>query len=215
MGDDGSTLVIQLRAPWVARRSYSSCWLSLPPLSGAQSHQETTASGVDPDGGGRRLQVALTAAERKVLGSDEPLLATTYIRPLGGAVDAGSSIPSPRSNGRTWSYSCRGRLFVPLTAAQVNQRLRGGGSDEGRGALLLRGLDGLPTGDGFSEDTYTKRLFDENDCGATAVINDVARGSRRDLFVLLLGTMLGLAGALVVESVVVALRLRAEDGAGT
>lgn len=201
-GTDGTSLVIQLLAPWLARRSYSSCWLTLPPLTGPLSQQAGAAGGVDPGGGGRGLSVALKPKERAALGSDEPLLATTYVQPLGGAVDVGSSSPSPGSNSRTWNYACRGRQ--PLTTARILETARGEGSIKERAARL----PGLLTADGFSEGTYLERHYSKSDCAATAVINDASRGSRRDLLVLLLGALLGLAATLIVEGGLVALRLR-------
>jgi hypothetical protein len=193
----GRSLILELDAPWLSRRDYSSCWLTLPALTGISSEsQAAVAGGLDPGGSGRDIGVALTSRERAGVGVVTTLLGASYVQTFGSSIDTGASSPQPRSNGRTWNYSCGASRAFP-NRTQILRSAR-------RGKLP----PGVLTRDGYSADTYEARASASPDCAAMAVLTDSSSAGARDLFLLLLGAALGIAGALIVEAVLTAFRLR-------
>ncbi len=187
--------------------------MQLPALTGLFSNgAEATAAGLNPSGGSR-LEEALTSGERRTLSRQSTLLGSIYLQPFGGVVDAGASNAAPRSNGRTWRYSCRGSNFSQRLKELLQKgRSATSRSDKANSPEELRTLLTIPSGvltnDGFSESTYTGDDFQPSDCSAVAIVNDSNRGTRRDLLVLLLGGALGIAGTLLVEALLQALHIR-------
>jgi len=172
--DNWHPIELRFTADWLARRDARSCYLRLPAL------------------------VGLTVADFGYgdARSRATLLAHNNLTFFGGTIDASSSRPPPdlwSSVSAVWQcedpFPALGASRQPLNPRDFLGRSRLGGG------LIVLGPKGLA----YSERAYRRGTFRASGCDALATMQQRGAGVRRDLEVLVLGAVLALGLALIVE----------------
>ena len=188
-------LAATFRAPWLVRRGLSSCYLKLPPLSGALTVLSAEAA-LGPEGLRQyglhiRGNVAVVHAEG-VTGPYDPALeithGTTTVTEARGEVLPDASLPAPTELvGGDPAWTCRS------LAANTGSIER---TRKGRLPAIVLGR----TGAGFSEAVIEGAA--SGDCRGVAAIGQDSETYSRDLVLLGVGALTSLGITLIVQGLI-------------
>jgi hypothetical protein len=159
-------------ANWLAPRGRGSCFVRLPALVGTGSIALLGAS-LDPSG---------------------ILQAFNNLTVYGGSLDPSSSLPPPTTFASpTSAWQCVNS--VPPTRSASPEATRRG--------EVAPGIVPTPSGHGvaFTEGVFRRSRPAAQTCGGVAVVKEAGSDARRDLELLILGAVIGLALALIIQGV--------------
>jgi hypothetical protein len=178
-----SPIYVHFFAGWLAPRGRGSCFVRLPALVGTGTIGLLGAS-LDPGG---------------------ILQAFNNLTVYEGSLDPSSSLPPPTTFASpTSAWHCVNS--VPPT--------RSASSEAQRRGEVAPGIVPTPSGSGvtFTEGAFRASRLRAQTCGGIAVVEETGSDARRDLELLILGAVIGLALALIVQGVMTIAQASSEGG---
>jgi hypothetical protein len=190
-------VIASYSAPWLEHRGLGSCWLRLPSLTGdlavlaaRRALGQDVPLGRDPPSNPGDLLVSSRRADAQAVykaGLEAIHGSITVVSPEG---EIGESLPSPpgSTNGSpTWICGAQPKAKArPLRSSSPSSR-----------PAVISG-----TARGASSGAFSARVISSaksGDCSAVAAVIESSAGWRRDLFMLVVGTVVGLGFTLLVD----------------